>query len=406
MIYQKRNQCAICGNNNLKEVIKLGSVPLAGYFPKNNELENTDYFDLNLNFCEKCGLVQTDSIIDPDFLFKDYRYMSSIGLTKHFQNLANILNDKYNLKYKKILEIGSNDGVLLEPISKFGSDIIGIDPAINICEIAKSKGLNVICDYFNIETAKKYNFKDKFDIILSNNTFAHVINISSVLEGIKYSLKEGGLFILEVHYLDKLISEYQWDNIYHEHIYYYSIIALNNFAKLHGLKIIDFEDISNHSGSIRVTMLKGENKYNHNLNIEKVNDRIQLEKKNGLFSIEYFNEFSDKMNKQISQFKKLLKNINKPIIGYGASGRANIFCNILGLNKEIISFIIDESPERNGRNILPNIPIYDMDALNNIDKNTYILILAWNYKDMIIEKLQKNGFNNYIVAFPEPKVVI
>ena len=407
--YKKRKKCAICNSKKIKKIIEFGEVPLAGYFPKKEELSNISAYELNLNFCPDCGLVQTDSVIEPSVLFKDYRYISSIGLQKHFDSVAQLMDDKYTLKDKKVLEIGCNDGVLLEPMKNLGADCMGIDPAENIVKLARDKGLEVICDYFDYKKAKKYEFKNKFDIIVSNNTFAHIIDIQSVLKGIEYSLKEGGYFQFEVHYLKKLIEDVQWDNIYHEHIYYYSLTALDYFARKFDMQIVDFEEIPIHCGSIRVTMQKRNMYRLFSLpNFDKVQLEIKNEKNLGLYDIEYFLHFKNRMKKQIKDFRTTLDEINKEhrIIGYGASGRANMFCNIVKLNSNDVEYIIDESPERYNRYIAnTDIPIYSKEKLEAEDKSIYIVIMAWNYQDMIIEKLKKLGFNNYIVAFPEPEVI-
>ena len=152
--YQVRNECAVCGNTSLQEVLNLNEVPLAGYFPTKNQLEEKNIYPLRLMFCDDCKLVQTDSVINPDVLFKDYRYLSSVGLSNHFKELAKVLDNKFKVKDKKILEIGCNDGVLLEPLSELGADVVGVDPASNVIKLAREKGLNVIEDYFNYENFK------------------------------------------------------------------------------------------------------------------------------------------------------------------------------------------------------------------------------------------------------------
>ena len=151
--YKLRDCCAGCDNNDFLTILELGEVPLAGVFPLYEELESTEnIYPLNLLFCKKCGLVQTDSFIEPQILFEDYRYVSSVGLSNHFKDLANILNDKYDVKGLNILEIGCNDGVLLEPLSKLGAKVEGVDPAKNIVKLAIDKGLKVHDGYFNDET--------------------------------------------------------------------------------------------------------------------------------------------------------------------------------------------------------------------------------------------------------------
>ena len=173
--YEKRIKCSSCDGTDFHIILDLGIVPLAGYFPSESELGTESKYPLRLLICKECKLVQTDSVIDSKLLFEDYRYLSSIGLSGHFSDVASKLNDKYDIKDKDILEIGCNDGVLLEPLCKLGANAVGIDPATNVVKIAKEKGLNVHNGYFNYENHK--SFENKFDLVLSNNTFAHIIDI-------------------------------------------------------------------------------------------------------------------------------------------------------------------------------------------------------------------------------------
>jgi SAM-dependent methyltransferase len=203
--YTLRKACAICQNKNLNVVFDFDEISLAGNFPTKEEIHECKKYPLVLKYCDRCKLVQTDSIINSDFLFKDYRYMSSIGLSKHFTSVSNLYKQKFNLSSQsKVLEIGSNDGVLLKPFMDLGINCIGFDPSINISVIAKEKGCNVIVDYFNKENAEKYLKQNEFDIICSNNCFAHIDDIHSILEGVTYCLKPNGQFIIEVLYLKNL----------------------------------------------------------------------------------------------------------------------------------------------------------------------------------------------------------
>ncbi len=396
--YQKRNECAVCDNSLLQEVLNLNEVPLAGYFPTKKQLEEKSTYPLKLLFCDDCKLVQTDSVINPDVLFKDYRYLSSVGLSNHFKELANILDSKFQVEDKKILEIGCNDGVLLEPLTKLGADVLGVDPASNVIEIARDKRLNVVEGYFNYENFK--DDKDKYDLVLANNSFAHITDIKNVVKGVNNVLKSDGHFVFEVHYLKSLIDENQWDNIYHEHIYYYSISALNNFFTKYGMTVVDFEEIPIHAGSIRVTVL------NDNVDTpDKIFKRL-LEEHKTIGNPNYMLNFTKRVDNHIEDFKNQIKELSKDykIAGYGASGRANMFCNLTGLDESVVQFIVDESPERCGRYIAnTKIPIVDVDTLKNSDVDI-IIIFAWNYSKMIIEKTQFKKYS-YLVAFPNVQLV-
>ena len=398
--YERRTQCAGCGGRQFDSILGLGIVPLAGYFPTKRELSKQSRYPLNLVVCKYCKLVQTDSVIDPALLFEDYRYLSSVGLSGHFKNVADLINDKYQIKDKKILEIGCNDGVLLEPLKRLGADVEGVDPAKNIVKVARDKGLKVYNDYFNDKTFGGDKFKSKYDIVISNNTFAHIIDIQSVIKGINKVLKSEGIFIFEVHYLKSLIDGKQWDNVYHEHIFYYSITALQKMFQRHNMTLIDFEEIPIHAGSIRVTV---RNRLEFLPN--KILDRITDESKN-ICDLNYLNQYGKDVEKHISDFNNQISILSREnaIAGYGASGRANMFCNLTNLNSNIVRFIVDESPERCGRYIAnTDIPIVDIETLENSNVNL-IIIFAWNYSKMIIEKTQFRKFK-YLVAFPTVQLV-
>ena len=398
--YERRTQCAGCGGRQFDSILGLGIVPLAGYFPTKRELSKQSRYPLNLVVCKYCKLVQTDSVIDPALLFEDYRYLSSVGLSGHFKNVADLINDKYQIKDKKILEIGCNDGVLLEPLKRLGAYVEGVDPAKNIVKVARDKGLKVYNDYFNDKTFGGDKFKSKYDIVISNNTFAHIIDIQSVIKGINKVLKSEGIFIFEVHYLKSLIDGKQWDNVYHEHIFYYSITALQKMFQRHNMTLIDFEEIPIHAGSIRVTV---RNRLEFLPN--KILDRITDESKN-ICDLNYLNQYGKDVEKHISDFNNQISILSKEnaIAGYGASGRANMFCNLTNLNSDIVRFIVDESPERCGRYIAnTDIPIVDIETLENSNVNL-IIIFAWNYSKMIIEKTQFRKFK-YLVAFPTVQLV-
>lgn len=396
--YKTRTQCSICKNTQLKSIIDFGEISLAGNFPKKNELLNCKKYQLSLLYCNNCYLIQTNSIIDSDFLFKDYRYMSSIGLSKHFTSVANLYKQKFNLtSSSNVLEIGSNDGVLLKPLMDLGISCIGFDPSINISNAAKEKGCNVIVDYFNKRNAIKYLKQDYYDLICSNNCFAHIDDIHSILEGVNYCLKSDGYFVIEVHYLKNLIEQLQYDFIYHEHLYYYSLSSLNYLFNLHGFSIVDFEEINIHSGSIRVYASKTEK------TTEKVKNQLNFEKDLGLLSFKFFENYSFDVKTHITSLQnqiKKLKDEGNNIIGYGASGRGNVLLNMCKFTSNEISFIIDESPERYDRYVGgTDIPIYDKNHLIE-NKPDYILLLAWNYAESIINKLKGQNYN-YIVPFPE-----
>ena len=402
-IHKVRKECAVCGNKKLETIMQYGDVPLAGNFPSKEDFSKDKKNNLNIQFCPVCSLLQTDSIIDAAALFEDYRYMSSIGLTKHFTEVAKDIKHKYNPN--RVLEIGSNDGVLLEPLQQLGIPAVGVDPAVNICDIAKSKGCKVYNEYFSEELVDKLKFENSFDLVVCNNCFAHIDDIQSIVRGVKKALIKDGHFQIEVHYVKPLIDNLQYDNIYHEHLYYYSLTALHHLFKMNSMTIVDFEEIPIHAGSIRVVVKNSEEELN-----KKVSQRLSVEKDDWkITSLPYFTSFGNRVSHHIDNIKATLTEIkkqNKKIVGYGASGRANMICNLAGITPDVLDYIVDESPERAGRYIAgTHVPIVNKEHL---DKDSsppeYIMIFAWNFSKMIIDKLQGNCYK-YIVAFPEMQVV-
>jgi SAM-dependent methyltransferase len=394
--YTKRTECASCSNPNLHTIYDFGKVPLAGFFPTQQEKDILSSYPLKFQICNNCSLVQTDSIIDANILFKDYRYISSIGMQNHFNQYTEWLITKENITPNtKILEFGCNDGPLLWALKEKGINATGIDPASNIIKLGKDKGLDIIEDFFNAETSIKNNWISKYDYILSSNSFAHITDIQSVVKGVKLALKPKGKFIVEVQYLVDLIDKFQFDFIYHEHLYYYTLTSLNNLLLPHGLCIIDFERIPIHSGSIRVIIGKCQE---HKVK-SKVYRQIQNEK-----SHVNLDDFGLKIQKSLTKLRSFFEGFkSNTIIGYGASGRANMLVNTLKLTTKNLKCIIDESPERYNRYIanqeIPIIPLEKLDI-----KPDYIFILAWNFAQPIMQKT-KHLKIPYIIPFPELRII-
>ena len=393
----KRENCASCDSNDFTVIYDFGKIPLAGSFPLEEDKKKIKKYPLSIIMCNDCKLVQTDTLIEPGVLFRDYRYISSVGMEKHFNSYADWLVNKEGIRSDhNILEFGCNDGPLLEALKYKGiNKTIGVDPATNIVKLGLEKNLNIVNDFFNNEFVENYSWENTFDYVLASNTFAHITDINSVVKGVHNCLNGNGKFIFEVQYLVDLVDKFQFDFMYHEHLYYYTVTSLTHLLSKHGLKIIDVERVPIHSGSIRVIATK-------NTNLRKkpiVNKLIKLEKN-------YFDlsSFSKSIEKSLSNLKSFLKkNKKKKIIGYGASGRANTVIGTLNLSSKDISYIIDESPERYNRfTSNGKIQILPPDKIeNDVD---YILIFAWNFADMIMNKTKHLGIP-FVIPFPEIQII-
>tara|TARA_Y100000385_G_scaffold183746_1_gene189784 strand:+ start:9241 stop:10452 length:1212 start_codon:yes stop_codon:yes gene_type:complete len=396
--YKERISCESCGHTEFNIIYDFGKIPLAGSFPLREKINNIKTYPLKIVKCKDCELVQTNTLIPPETLFKDYRYISSVGMQNHFNDFADWLVKNQNLTaMHEILEFGCNDGPLLEALKHRGiHHTIGIDPATNIVELGRKKNLNIINNFFNYGYAKSVEWEEKFDLVLASNTFAHIEDINSVIKGVHYSLKPKGRFIFEIQYLVDLVDKFQFDFMYHEHLFYYTVTSLQKLLLKYNLKIIDVKKVPIHSGSLRVVTTKDTSEPKK----EIVDNLIEIEK-----DYKDLSKFSSKISFALNDLGAQLgyiEEMGKKVAGYGASGRANVLTSTKNWNTNNLMYIIDESPERYGRYTSNGkIPIYPPEFLES-DPPDYILILAWNFADMIIEKTKHLGIP-YIIPFPEVK---
>lgn len=402
--FKKRGVCRFCKSRKLIKFLDFGYMPHAGNYLKPKEVGKESYYPLRIFYCMDCGLVQNLDIISSEILFKNYHYLSSVSLSKHFQEYAEEVKKKFLNKNSFIVEIGSNDGVLLLPLSKMGFKILGVDPAVNVGRIARKKSLDIIIDYFGVKVADSIiNKNGKTDLILANNVLAHIDDMNNVFKGIGKLLKDDGVLIFEVHYFPDLLKRLQYDFFYGEHLSYYNLSTLIPFLNKYNLEIFDVKKMSIHSGSIRVyAKFKSNNKLKTKAGVLKL---IKYEQGLGHVDENILKNFNLKIGKHRAEIKKLLLDIKKTgsrIVGYGAGGRANTFLCSCGINNDLLDYIVDESPERQGR-FTPgtHIPIVSPEIFRK-DNVEYVLLLAWNYKKEIIDKEQafaKNG-GKFIVSFP------
>ena len=404
-----RRECRFCSSKKLVKIIDMGPMPLAGDYLLKKNIGKEKYYPLRIYFSQKCSLVQVLDVIAPNILFNDYRYLSSVGLKAHFKSYADEMVKGFLKKGDFIVEIGSNDGVLLLPLKLLGMDVLGIDPAKNVAKIAEKKGVQTIVDYFGVKISKSIlTIKGKAEAILANNVLAHIDNVNDVFKGIKLLLKPEGILVFEVQYLLDLINSLQYDFFYNEHLSYYTIVSLNPLMEKYDMEIFDVKKIPIHSGSIRVYV---KFKNNIKLNIKSsVKKLLDIEKGNEVLNEKDLKKFAVKVGKhKISLVNYLvkLKRKGERIVGYGASGRGNVLLNYCGITNNYIDYIVDESPERYGR-FTPgtHIPIVKPEVFRK-DKVKYCLLLAWNYKDMILSKekefVKKGG--KFILPLPRIRLI-
>ena len=394
-------KCPSCGSSSVEKVYDFGRVPLAGYFPPYGSAKQEFLKPMVLLSCDSCTLLFINPFIPDEFLFSNYRYVSSFGMQEHFQSFAGWFKKYFNYQDgQQILEIGANDGPLLSEFRSIGIDAIGIDPATNIVELARQKNLNIINDFFDLRALEKYSLNRFAKYIIACNTFAHISGIVEMSRSISKALTDDGVFIVEIQSTYEMIKHHSFDFIYHEHKYYYSLKSIEKLMQGAGLYLVDGLKISTHGGSYRLIFSKIEKKKSWRLRNLEI---LELDK---TLSITNIRHCIDKFMEEVSNVAQIINILAKEqfsICGFGASGRANMLINYLGNSAKHISLVYDESSERFGREMACSsirVEKYCVGDLLNFD---YCVVLAWNFEKKIIQKIPKGP--KFIIPLPKMKII-
>ncbi len=387
--------CRSCGNINLKRVLSLGYQPLANNL-LNKKNEKSDFYPLEVNYCDKCHNCQLSVAVNPKKMFSNYLYTSSTSKTfrQHFEKAATNYCKMFNLNKKKsyIIDVGSNDGIALKPFKDLGfKKILGIEPAKNLAKIANKNKIKTFNGFLEKKNLKK--IKTNADLILASNVFAHSDNLKEMADCMFKLLAKKGTLIIEVQYLLNTLKDLTFDNIYHEHYNYWSLTSLINFFKQFDAKIYKAEKINTHGGSIRI-YVKRESKIKVD---QSVKNLIKEEEKFGIKKFETYQEFGKKVYKireNVIKNLSTLKNKNKKIIGYGSPAKATTALNFFGITNEI-DFIVEDNRLKHGK-FIPGVKIPIKNKLAVKEKDNAILVLAWNFFNEIKlnnKKLSDNFIN-------------
>jgi len=407
-------ECRFCKNKLEHVFVDLGMAPPSNSFiTKDKLLEKEIYYPLKVFICDKCFLVQIDELKEHKDIFnKDYIYFSSFSKTwlEHCRKYSEDIIKKLKLNKKSyVIEIASNDGYMLKYFQQKKIPNLGIEPAKKCAEIARKKKLDIIDDFLSLKLSKKIIIKKrKADLLICNNVLAHIPDINEFTSSLKILLKEDGTITAEFPHLLNLIKKNQFDTIYHEHYSYYSFFSINKIFKKHKLIIYNVEKIQTHGGSLRIYIKHKENK---KININaSVKDIEREEFENNLDELQGYSKFSDEIVDIKNNLLKLLiklRNKNKIVIGYGAAAKGNTFLNFAGIKNDLLKFVVDISPYKQSM-FLPGsrIPIYSESKILK-EKPDYILILAWNLRDEIIEQLKyiQKWDGKFIVSIPKVEIL-
>ncbi len=404
--------CRSCGALLKHTVVDLGMSPLCESFLREDQLDAMEpFFPLHVLVCEECLLVQLGEYVSPEHIFSEYAYFSSYSTSwlAHADDYCQMIVRRLSLNPASfVVELGSNDGYLLQYFSRLGVPVLGIEPARNVAQAAIEKHIPTVVDFFGKELAEELARQGgKADLICGANVLAQVPDLNDFVAGMSVLLKSEGVCTIELPHLERLMASNQFDTIYHEHFSYFSALALRSVTARHGLKFFDVEELPTHGGSLRVYFAHQDS--SHQVS-QTVTDLIAREEQAGFARVEGYQSFADRVKftkRSLLALLIQLKNAGKTIVGYGAPGKGNTLLNYCGIGVDFVDFTVDRNPYKH-RRYTPgmHIPIRPTEALA-LARPDYVLILPWNLREEIMNQLRYIGDwgGKFIVPIPEPVII-
>lgn len=404
--------CRFCGKEEIFKFLELGTMALANSFLTKEELSLADEprHPLDVFFCEQCGLVQIGHVVSPDDLFKDYIYFSATSdlVHRHADYLAKSFQKKFGLnETSQVVEIASNDGTVLNYFKKTGVKVLGVEPAVNIAKVAIEAGIETVNEFFHEETAREIakNYGTA-DVILGRHVFAHVPEIHSFVKGLKTLLAPMGTIAIEAPYLIDFVEKNEFDTVYHEHYSYLSVRAMSYLFKQYGMELYDVERVAIHGGSIIYFI---GHKGAHAVSAT-VPELVAAELAKGLDRKQTYIDFAFRVAAIKSDLQKLLSDLKKSgkrIAAYGAPAKGNTLLNYCGITTDVVEYTVDKSPyKQNLYTPGAHLPVYHPDRLAQ-DMPDYVLLLAWNFAEEILEqqKAYRDKGGKFIVPIPKVRII-
>jgi len=390
----------------------INSPPSNSFLTKEQLNEPEIFFPLKLFVCEKCWLVQIDELKRSDEIFsQDYAYFSSYSKSwlEHAKRYTDMITQRFGLgKTSQVIEIGSNDGYLLQYFQQKNIPCLGIEPTQNTAAIAMGEGIPVIIEFFGENLAQHLSGQGKIaDLLIGNNVLAHVPDLNDFVKGLTITLKSDGVITMEFPHLMRLIELNQFDTIYHEHFSYFSFGTACNLFSSHGLSLFDVEELPTHGGSLRIY---AKHQSNNSLQVtDAVSALLAMESDARMKTLHYYKNFQHKIDNvkyDIVSFLIEQKSSGKKVIAYGAAAKGNTLLNYCGIKTDLIEFVVDASPYKQGK-FLPgsHIPVIKEEEVEKL-KPDYVLILPWNIKDEIIEQLKyiRQWGGRFVLPIPRLQV--
>jgi len=401
--------CRSCGSKNIREILDLGDQPWGNDFIKIEKNETNQKYPLKFVICESCKMSQINYTIPKERMFKNHSYMS--GTTKtlglHFSNISDQILEKFPLKENAyVLDIGGNDGTFLENFKKKNIKVLNVDSGVQQSILSNKKGIECINDYFNEELASKIlKERGQASIIHGSGIFFHLEELSSAFKGIKKLLKKDGVLVAEFIDLKSMMQNVAFDQIYHEHLLYYSLNTLNHMLITYDLEIFDAQLYNIHGGSCVAYIKHKESKFEQTSNCKYL---MQEEINYGILKYEPYENFAKKVQSfkiEILNLLKKLKSQGKTICALGAPVKGSTMINYLKLERDLLDCAVEINPYKFDT-FYPGTKIPVVDQSKILDPN-YYFILSWNFQEEIISKMSKfiDGGGKFITPFPKIKVI-
>lgn len=398
--------CRFCGCNGMHEILDLGHQPPSNSFVTQEDLNIPElYYPLKLFVCDTCWLVQIQESKSTRHIFdKDYIYYSSDSKdnVNHAKEYCDMILKRFP-SIKNVLEIGSNDGYMLQWFKKSGKIVSGIDPSSGPAAVAWKKGIPTYEAFFTYYWASKT--MHKYDLICGINVLNHQGDINDFVKGLACALAPGGVITFEFPHLMRMTQECQFDTIYHEHLNYYSLYTIDSIFSRHGLSIFDVDELPKHGGSLRVYATKEMCPPSN-----KAHEIMGWEIDYGILTLCFYKDFGRNVAITRNDIQRAIHSMfgaGKSVVAYGAAAKASVLMNYCGFDKQNIKYIADKSPHKIGK-YLPgsHIPVKDPETIR-ITKPDYVLITAWNLQEEIMEQLAyiKSWGGKFIIPLPDFKII-
>jgi len=399
-------ECPVTGHDEQIKYFDLGNIPLVNNLcDTREEALNAERFPLNINYYPASGESSLDFAVDSELLFKNYLFKSEVNIpyVEHCKKMFEFIQEYVKITdLSKIVDIGGNDGTLLaafKEVSEKEINVLNVDPSENLASLSEAKGVPTLTEFFGVNTGDKIG---KVDVVTSTNVFQHLKDINGFAEGVSKILTKSSIWVLEFPYWIHDMKTNQFDQIYHEHMYYHSVTPMKMMMEKHGMKLINVTKQNIHGGTLRLVIAKKESKLTPDITVEAY---LQLEKNYGL---DYHIKWGEQVQNHIEEsrnFIKKIKNSGKTIYGFGAAAKGCIYLNAMGLTDVHIDYIIDDTDLKQGK-FVPGtgIKIVSRDILKEKQPD-YILILAHNFADYIMESLKESYSGNFIILIPNIKTV-